>query len=405
MNTAEPKPGFWTRPWGRFLIVFLFALPLLSGVVGKIHKSKSWMGDFEAVACAAEKSLSGQPLYDMALACPGMNPAVYVYIPVVAESAAALVSVLGADGFRGAYIGLYLASLALLAWFSFLRPATIDRPGTRIERVPFLAFVTGSAVTWANVAVVAHAGVALGAMLFRRWPWVLIGLIALGAVIKPVFLTFLAVVLFAAWPLWKRVVAFIAGAALGLAPTLAFMTSNDPRLPVWRETLDYFVYHLTPGESFFGWISLFGLDGRDPVSMGAYLVFAAALTLAGYAIAEGQKLSPESRVLLGLSVGTLLIPRLMSQDFFLLGPGLVVMGLAMRSGSGRIGPRLSKIMLGLCAFALVGGAADLGDYTTKLATLGLALCVLAAGWLSVRQAPEEVWAPIRQALGLKAPQA
>ncbi|MDC7684315.1 hypothetical protein PQU92_13590 [Asticcacaulis sp. BYS171W] len=393
--------SLFSAPVKRALLIFLFALPLLSGVVGKISKSNAWFGDYRAVACGAQKIIDGGALYDMNLKCEDMDgtTAVYVYLPVVAEAFAAVVRVIGQDGLFVLYTGLYVLSLAVLFWGTYcVLPGTKEDSTetesvapTLMQKLPFAAFLTGSAIVWGNIAVLGHAAVLASAMTARRFPWLFVAVVALCGVVKPVFLTYLAVVLFLDFSVWKRLGLFIAGAVAGVLPTVLFAAEHSPLSEQWRQTLSYFVYSLTPGESFYGWLSLVGIRADSSIASIGWLVFAGLMTLSGLAIAEGLRLSSRARIWLGLSLGVLMIPRLMSQDVFLIGVGLVYAALHARDLSAPSKPlmvfkdRGLTILTVLCLLCLIGGAAELGDYTTRLATLGLSLYVLTLGVLTFAQ--------------------
>ncbi|MDC7674990.1 hypothetical protein [Asticcacaulis machinosus] len=383
--------------------VFIFSLPLLSGLIGKIGKSKAWFGDYQAIACAGQKIIEGQPIYDLQLACEGMRPAVFVYLPVIADIAAALARILGQPGLQTAYAIVYVFSLLALIWLIYLRKET---PAQLIQKIPFAAFLTGSAVVWGNIAVLCHAAVGFSALLvttsFWWGPWLFVAIVALCGIVKPVFLTYLAVVLFIDAPIVKRLGLFITGAILGLLPTVLFATDGSALSAIWRETLSHFVYQVTPGESYYGWLALFGLSGNGTLAGLGFILFAGLMTLAGFAIAEALKLSAINRAWLGLSLGVLMIPRLMSQDVFLIGVGLVVIALNSRSLSPShklaiwIKDKGLTILTSICAFVLIGNAVELGDYTTRIATLALSLYVLTAGYLSFKSDPQAVMAPIKR---------
>jgi hypothetical protein len=377
-----------------YAIIFLFCLPILSGLIGKIGKSKAWFGDYQAIACAGQKVIESQPIYDFQLACEGMRPAVFVYLPFIADTAAFLARIFGQTGLQTIYAVIYIFSLLALTWLIYLRKAT---PAILIQKIPFAAFLTGSAVVWGNIAVLCHAAVAFSALLVASsvwWgPWVFIAIVAACGSVKPVFLTYLAVVLFMQGSIVKRLILFGSGAVLGLLPTVLFALDGSALSQEWRDTLSYFVYQLTPGESYYGWLSLFGLKADGALAGLGFLGFVGLLTLAGFAIAEGLKLSATERVWLGLSLGVLMIPRLMSQDVFLIGIGLVVIALNSRSLSPSnqlttwITDRGLTVLTSICVFVLIGNAVELGDYTTRIATLALSLYVIVIGFMTFRHAP------------------
>ncbi|ESQ80457.1 hypothetical protein [Asticcacaulis sp. YBE204] len=398
--------SLFSVPVKRALLIFLFALPLLSGVVGKVSKSNAWFGDYRAVACGAQKVIDGGALYDMNLKCAGMEgtTAVYVYLPVVAETFAAVVRFVGQDGLFWIYAALYVLSLVVLFWGIYCRlPGTKTEDAvapTLMQKLPFAAFLTGSAIVWGNIAVLCHAAVLVSAMAAKRFPWLFVAVVVLCGVVKPVFLTYLAVVLFLDFSLWKRLGLFIAGAVAGVLPTVLFAAHHSALSEQWRQTLSYFVYSLTPGESFYGWLSLIGIRADSPVASIGWLIFAGLITLSGLAIAEGLRLGSRARIWLGLSLGVLMIPRLMSQDVFLIGVGVAYIALFARSLVVTAKPliflkdRGMTILTVICAFCLIGGAVELGDYTTKLATLALSLYVLAIGGLTFAQRRNDIVAAL-----------
>lgn len=388
------------------LIVFAFLLPLLSGVLGKIAKSHAWFGDYRAVACGAQKIIDAGPLYDMHLRCEGLDgtTAVYVYLPVVAETFAALIRLIGQNGMLWLYTGLYIVSLRVLfrpLYLTLPRPAPLEEgsavsPSLR-DKIPFAAFLTGSAVVWGNIAVLCHAAVLLSALGVKKRPWLYAAIVAACGVIKPVFLTYLLVLLFVDLPLVKRLGWAAAGAVAGLLPTLLFAAENSALSESWRAILSAFVYTTTPGESYYGWLGLMGLRGDSLGASFGWLVFAGLMTLSGLVICEGLKFDTRARIWLGLSLGTLCIPRLMSQDFFLIGTGLVYIALNSPALCAASAPltflkdRGRTVLTLICVFALIGGAAELGDYTTRIATLLLSLYVLAIGALTLTQRREVIF--------------
>ncbi|MFP1133271.1 hypothetical protein [Asticcacaulis sp. W401b] len=371
------------------LIVFVFFLPLLSGVLGKIAKSHAWFGDYRAVACGAQKVIDGGALYDLNLKCAAMEgtTAVYVYLPVVAEAFAGVIRLIGPDGLIWLYGALYVLSLAVLLGVIYVpRPKTGAGPEPALlDKIPFAAFLTGSAVVWGNIAVLCHAAVLGSALVAKRYPWLFAAVVALCGVIKPVFLTYLLVLLFIDLPLWKRLGWAALAAIAGLLPTVLFATEGSTLSQSWRATLSGFVYTTTPGESFYGWLGLVGLRGDSIAANLGWLVFAGLMALSGLAIAEGLKLDTRARIWLGLSLGVLTIPRLMSQDVFLIGVGLAYIALYSPSLLATSKPlsvlkdRGRTILTVICVFCLIGGAAELGDFTTRISTLLLSLYVLTVG--------------------------
>lgn len=361
--------------------LLLFPLPLFLGIAAKLLHSKLWFGDYQAVACAGQKALAGQPLYDLNLACAGMHPSVYVYVPCVARLAAMCQQVMGEPGLFALYLGLFVVAVAVLMTAPFLKSV----PGSWRDKLPFTALWSGSVIMWGNIAVILHGAILLAALMFETLPWLFIAVVAVAAWVKPVFLSYLAVVLVSNQPITRRLVLAAAGMAAGMAPTLLFSLTGGALADQWAAILSHFVYDTTPGYGYFGWMSLVGISGASPLVQAGYLVLAALLVLSGLCLAEGLKLDHRERLWLGLTLAVLLIPRIMSQDVLLIGPGLVVIArksaawAATRSTydshSLRHGP---DMVLALCSLALLGGLTGLSDYLTPLSILGMSLYVL---WL------------------------
>ncbi|MES1200121.1 MAG: hypothetical protein ABUS57_01575 [Pseudomonadota bacterium] len=387
-NQSERKPG-----WGAFVLSCLFWLPMLSGVLSRAIKHSAWFRDYEAVACSAEKLNQNAPIYDLHLACPGMHPTVFVYHPWVAETFAWVLARTGREPMLWGYAAVFAAAVAGLLWIIIGRAA----PAPRVKRSWFAAFLTGSAIYWGNIGTILHALIGLCAVMLQRRPIVLVLAIAIAAVVKPVFLVFAVVFLLMPLPLWRRGVYAIAAVALGVAPTIYLLQFGGAYGAEWQALMHNFVFQNTgdgrPGDAFLGWLSAAGLPITGIVPALAYLAFAGAMSTAGLILAEGLKLDADRRVLLGLSLGVLLIPRLMSQDYWLLGPGLLAVSAAIGAQS-RFGIWLERALLAICLLALIGNLADQADITNRVTTFLLTLTVFAAtSWVVVHgfASPGPMW--------------
>jgi hypothetical protein len=307
-----------------------------------------------------------------------MNAQPFVYLPWVAETSAAIQAAIGADAMRGVYVALYLAACALIGWIMFLRGAT---PGRRIDRVPFFAFITGSALTVGNIAIPLAALIAWAALSVTMRPLVFIAIVALGAAIKPFQLTYLALLPLAlGGSLVRRGLYSALGAAAGIGVFLAaYALSPSEALDGWREAANRMALDVAPGEGFLAWALALGA-GPDPAMLAPfYLAFAAGLMIAALRLCAAAKLDEEERIFLGLMVATLATPRLMQIDLLLLGPGLVVLAMAAM----RVAPGVGRIVGGLViggAFAALLGVADLGDAALKVGLAMAAAALLAAGF-------------------------
>ncbi len=378
------------------VIQVLFVLPFLFGLLAKLNRSKPWFGDYQAVACAGLKDQAHQPFYDLYMNCPGMHASVFVYIPAVAHVTAWFERVLSEPGLFYLYAGLFVVSVLALVMVP-LKWA----PGKLSDKLPFAVFLGSAAVTWGNIAVLMHAAVLGAALLFETAPWLFVAVVALVASVKPVFLTYLAVVLLARMSWTRRLLLTGAGVVAGLAPTVVFTLTDPGTAYQWAHLLKHFVYDVTPGSGFYGWIGFFGLRGDTPVAEAAYLIYAGAMMLSALAAADRLKLDGRERLWLGLSVAGLLIPRIMSQDVFLLAPGLVMIAQRAVAVAGaepvtplekvrdfllRQGP---YIVFSFCVLALAFGFIQHSRYSNPLALLGLSLYLIGLGvalWLGERTA-------------------
>ncbi|MDI7774225.1 hypothetical protein [Asticcacaulis sp. EMRT-3] len=356
---------------------WLFALPPVLGLIAKLHHSKLWFGDYQAVACAGQKMLAGAPIYARNLSCSGMHASSFVYLPAVARLAAFLQSLCGEHGFFVIYLLVYLMAAAALTVMP-LRLSPL--PGTR-GQLPFLSFLSGSAFMWGNIAVILHGAVLLAALSLESLPWLFVAAVVIAAWVKPVFLTYLAVILLAQLTWRRRLIMIAVAIVCGLAPMLIFSLSGGELARQWYTLLSHFVYDQTPGAGWFGWFQMAGLSPSSMTAKAGYLIYAALLSAGGLALAEALKLTRHERLWFGFSLAVLLIPRLMSQDMFLLGPGLII--IAGRAASAGLTPRGPAIILGLCVLCLIGGLTTVAGITTPLAVLGFALYLL---WASARLA-------------------
>ncbi len=367
------------------VVPFLFLLPFLFGLGAKLFRAKQWFGDYQAMACAGLKVQAHQPMYDVNLACPGMHASAFVYIPAVADVFAGVERVLSEPGLFYLYALLFAASVAALVIIP-LRFA----PGAWRDKLPFAVFIGSAAVTWGNVAVLMHAAILGAALLVETAPWVFVAVVATAAAVKPVFLTYLAVILLADMSWLKRLGLMFAGAVAGLAPTFVFVMTDPGTAYQWAQVLTHFVYDVTPGSGFYGWLAFVGVRGDTLLAQATFLIYAAALALSALYVAYRLKLTGRDRLWLGLAVATLLIPRIMSQDVFLLAPGMVVvarraaeLAASPAAPTGKRARALLRygpnIIWGLCFAALIFGTIEHSRFSTPVALLGLSLYLIGLG--------------------------
>jgi hypothetical protein len=375
LSSSPSRASYW--------LLLLFFLPLALGVLAKLYRSKYIFSEYQSVACAGLKVLQNAPLYALDLQCRDMRAASFVYIPGVAQVAAFFERFLTEPGFLVLYLVFYLTAAAALIYVPLFARKT---PGSRRDKLPFAVFLSSSAFMLGNIAVILHGVVLLGALAIEITPWLFVAAVALAAWVKPTFLTYLVVILLLDMPLVRRLGLMAAGGMAGLLPLGHFILTGGGLAQQWYALLSHYVYEVTPGIGVFGWTRLLGLDPAHICVKVAYLVFAGLITLSGLALAEGLRLNRRERIWLGLSLAVLLIPRLMSEDVCLIGPGLLV--LADRSahlagkalaGKAAILKNGHGLIRALCLIALAGALTGLADYSEPVVLFGLSLYVLRLG--------------------------
>lgn len=362
----------------------LFFLPLVLGILAKLHRSKYVFSEYQSVACAGLKVIQNAPIYALDLQCHGMRAASFVYIPGVAQVAAFFERYLTEPGFLALYLVLYLTAAAILIYVPLFAPQT---PSNWRDKLPFAVFLSSSAFMLGNIAVILHGLVLMGVLAIEISPWLFIAGVAVAAWVKPTFLTYLVVILLLDISLVRRIGLMAVGVIIGLLPLGQFILTGGELTSQWYALLSHYVYNITPGVGFFGWLDLIGLNPAHTGAKGAYLVYAGLITLSGLVLARSLQLNRHERIWLGLSLAVLLIPRIMSEDICLIGPGLWILAdksarlasraqVVLRNGRG--------IVLALCIVALAGALTGLADYSEPVVLFGLSLYVLWLGQHMVR---------------------
>ncbi len=372
------------------MVCVLMAAPLLLGLCTRLKKHNHLFADFFQLSCAAERAMAHEPLYGGA-PCTGMDAMPFVYIPLVAHLSAALTGWFGGLGFTVLYACLYGAAALYLFWTLVVSRAISLPP---VERAPLLTLVTGSALSWGNIALPLTALVVAAATV-SELPIVFGAAVAAASVFKPVFLVYLLGVLYSPLSLMRRILVIGASAACGLAPTLAFMAFGGDEARQWTaQTLNYVLVQ-APGYGFLGWTAALKISGTWPVA-GLFVVYAVAMVVSGWIVAAHSGLPDRERVWLGLGSAALLIPRLMRYDAFLLGIGMIVLAQAVRCRSPRYGRMISIGVYSLLALSWVLNIAVGGNQLLLVTPLFSLLLMGTAVWLiKRRRRPDDVVAGMR----------
>lgn len=361
----------------RILIALLFALPVLKGLVNRISEGGGgFLDDFEAVQCAGRLAAAAAPFYGPEASCPDIpGHTTFVYAPWAAHGAGAIMEAIGELGFVAGYVALYALALGFLAYQVFFNRAA---PGRPLERVLFLGLITGSAVVLGNVAIILHALVLAGALMVTGSVLPLALALGIAGAFKPVLLTFGVVFLLAPISWLRRIMGGVLAVGLAAAPWVWSYQTGGAEWDAWVEITRFMAVERAPGDGFWGWLAVFGVQGTEIGALAGYGAYALALTLAGWAIAARAGLSARERVWMGLALGTLLIPRLMAIDVYLLAPGMLAVVIAARAMAPGVFRAVSWLVVGGCFLGLLFDLVDLGDFALKTALLAFVLAFLVA---------------------------
>jgi hypothetical protein len=366
------------KPLTRRILAFFFGLPILKGVVNRITEGGGgFLDDFEAVQCAGRLASQGAVYYGADANCPDISGhTTFVYAPWAAEGAGAIMGAVGQMGFVIGYVALYLIALGFLAFQVFFSRSA---PGRLVERLLFLGLITGSAVVLGNVAIPLLALVLAGALMVTGSVFPLALALGISGAFKPVLLTFGVVFLLAPISWARRIFGGVLALVLALAPWAWSYHTGGAQWDAWVEITRFMAVERAPGDGFWGWLAVFGVSGTAPGAIAGYLAYAGALTLLGWAVAARAGLSARERVWMGLALGTLLIPRLMAIDVYLLAPGMIALIFAARAGAPGVFRAVSWLVVGGCFLGLLFDLVDLGDFALKTALLAFALAFVTAG--------------------------
>jgi hypothetical protein len=379
-----------------WLLTLLFLPPLAVTLVVHLFDGYWWWRDFDAVLCAGLRAAKGLPIYAAHPSCPGLQPADYVYPPQIARLAAVVVGRVPVTELRAGFVAIQAVVVLWLGWLMLARPLANL---TQRARIPALGIVDGGNVACGNIAIACHALVAASLLAFKRSRASFIVAVALISVIKPVYATYLVVLLLDKAPWRTRLLRGAAAAlALAIAGVVVWRTAGAGELLAWQDALHRVVVHGKPGGGLLGLIARAGLPSQGLFPLAAFALYAGLMTLSGLAIVESKSVgfSADERWLFGLGLAMLINPRPLGYDFVVLAPAIAMTGLA----AGEVSPRLGLVVRGwllACCIGFWGFSTMLwGGQGAILLPPGLAIGVLAAGgplawrrlaaWLGARPA-------------------
>lgn len=346
----------WTRTrTERVVFHLIFLFPVLGAVISRLSKHRHLLNDYDALACGAWSLARGLSPYARHPACPGLDPAAFVYAPQVGWAFGPFIDAFGLEGSRWVWLVPLVPAMGLLVWYALFKA---------MPRAPYplrlmtLAAIAGSMVTCGNAGFVLNGLIVLCALNLKRSPYPFILAVLLATVIKPVMLTWLFVLLCDDRPWRSRIVGTGAVAVSGLALVGAVMMTAGPLTPQWHALIAT-ILHEQPGVGFFSYSNLIGLDPASPVTIGLLAMFMGVLALSGLVVAEGAGLSYDERIVLGIGVAQLLNPRLMDYDMLTLAPFAALLVMLARDFGQRAFVWISGIFAGTLISCVVTNMVEL----------------------------------------------
>ncbi|CAM3202622.1 hypothetical protein [Asticcacaulis taihuensis] len=315
---------FTARKRNLWLFSLFFLFPLVGNLISRLTKARYWLPDFDALICGAHNVSRGISPYSLHPVCDGIRPTPYVYAPQVGQFFAPLEQVFGLEGARWAFALVYMPAMLWLFWYAILKP--MDKAPWHF-RLMTLAAMVGSVLSCGNIGLLLHALTILGALYISKSRLPFIAIVICGALIKPVFLTYLVVLLLEDRPLIARLRTFLLSATVAVSALLALLLTAGRFSDDWHAALNAIVILEQPGIGFFATTSALGLNTASAVTLIGLGVFITGMGLASLVLAEWGGLTAEERIIFGLGAAQFLNPRLMDYDMFTLAPcmAMVVM--------------------------------------------------------------------------------
>jgi hypothetical protein len=370
-----------------FLLLAFAALclwPNIGGIWRMIDHHSWMMMDIDAVLCGAHNLARDHNPYALHPVCRSLSPAAYVYAPQFARLLVPIIDIFGLTGTRALFVvALLIPATVLVLWFALLKP--LPQVDTRYRLLAFTA-LTSMTFVCGNIGLVMHAAVLLSLLLMPRSRIAFTATVIACACIKPPFLAYFVICLFDDRTLWRRVAAFAWRAALGLLCVGAIMLADDRFHHAWRKTLDSVTLKRQVG---MGWFELttyfFHVPAGSRLNAELALAFMVVMTLCGLAIAQwgqkGEPLDNDERLVLGMGIVPLMIPRLLDYDMVLIVPyAALLMSLIHRNAPRWLSYPLSWIFVAWLGFGVFAYAFDIHNWRrTPMDNLLFGLLSLTAG--------------------------
>ena len=361
--------------------------PNLGGIWHMVHHHSWMMMDIDAVLCGAHNLARDHNPYALHPVCRNLSPAAYVYAPQFARLLVPIIDLFGLTGTRALFvIVLLIPATILVLWFALLKP--LPRVDVRYRLLAFTA-LTSMTFVCGNIGLVMHAAVLASLLLFPRTRIPFTIAVVACACVKPPFLAYFVICLFDDRALWRRLIAFAWRAALGLACVAAIMLADDRFHHAWQRTLNSVTLKRQVG---MGWFELttftFHVPAGSRLNAELALAFMAVMTLCGLAMAQwgrdGEPLDNDERLVLGMGIVPLMIPRLLDYDMVLIVPyAALLMTLIQRNAPKALSVPLSWIFTGWLGYGIAAYAFNIhGWHRTPMDMLLFGVLTVAAGLIA-----------------------
>ena len=361
--------------------------PNLGGIWHMVHHHSWMMMDIDAVLCGAHNLARDHNPYALHPVCRNLSPAAYVYAPQFARLLVPIIDLFGLTGTRALFVIVLLIPATILAlWFALLKP--LPEVDVRYRLLAFTA-LTSMTFVCGNIGLVMHAAVLASLLLFPRTRIPFTVAVIACACVKPPFLAYFVICLFDDRALWRRLIAFAWRAALGLACVAMIMLADDRFHHAWQRTLNSVTLKRQVG---MGWFELttftFHVPAGSRLNAELALAFMAVMTLCGLAMAQwgrnGEPLDKDERLVLGMGIVPLMIPRLLDYDMVLIVPyAALLMTLIQRNAPKALGVPLSWLFVGWLGYGIAAYAFNIhGWHRTPMDMLLFGVLTVVAGLIA-----------------------
>lgn len=339
--------------------MFLISFSVVSHLLGRLVKGKWWMNDFDALICGADYMRRGLSPYVHEPVCAGLKAAPYVYAPQIGAFLRPLIEMTGLTGARWLYAPFLIAALLVIAWYGLKRAF----PNLPLHiRLLGYTIVSGSAVSCGNIAVICHAAAIGTALLIRRTRLPFLLVVVLSSIIKPVFLTYLIVLMYDVRPVRERLLWSAAGAAIGIGLYVWISRTAGPLYEVWQQIIYDITLIEQPGYTFLAWAEWIGLRADQPATLIGFALYFPIMALAGLLMCDLGKLSLDTRTLIGLGMAQLINPRMMSYDMLFLPTMLAAVVMISRDYGDKTFSRVSWTFLWIGVLGFLMAVLPIRDF-------------------------------------------